>query len=189
MTITSADIDICAAALQLIGAEEIGSFEDETREARTCAKIYPTLRKNLLQKNTWRFSIRQEQLNRLVATPLFGYAYAYSLPSDFLRLVGKNNPSVKHQIFENKIYTDLTSLYANIQYDVDAQYYPAYFTHLFQLELASLLAGALLEDENKTDKYMAFAQRQLIVARNIDAQNNTSSTIPASAFNLTNARY
>jgi hypothetical protein len=189
MTITDADIRICAAALQLIGAEEIGSFEDESREARTCASIYPTLRQNLLQKNTWRFSVRQEQLNRLVATPLFGYAYAYSLPSDFLRLVGKNNPSAKHQIFENKVYTDLSTLYANLQYDVDAQYYPAYFTHLFQLELAALLAGALLEDENKTDKFMGFAQRQLLIARNIDSQNNSSSTIPTSAFNLTNVRF
>jgi hypothetical protein len=189
MAITDADIKICAAALQLIGEEEIGSFEDESREARVCAAIYPTLRANILQQKTWRFSIRQEQLNQLVATPLFGYAYAYSLPSDFLRLVGKNNPSIRHQIFENKVYTDLSTLYANLQYNVDAQYYPAYFTHLLQFELAALLASALLEDENKTDKFMTFARRQLILAGTIDSQNNSSSAIPAGAFNLTNVRF
>lgn len=189
MTINDADIKICAASLQLIGAEEIGSFDDETREARTCASIYPTLKENVLQKNTWRFSVRQEQLNRLVATPLFGFAYAYQLPSDFLRFVGKDNPSVKHQLFENKVYTDLTTLYANIQYSVDAQYFPAYFKHLLQLDLAALLAAALLEDENKADKFSGFAQRQLLIAKNIDSQNNTSSTIPESAFKLTVARY
>jgi len=189
MAVTTTDISICAAALQLIGAEEIESFLDETREARICASIYPTVKKDMLQSSAWRFSIRQEELNRLTTTPLFDFSYAYSLPSDFLRLVGKQNPTSKHQIYENKLYTDLTPVYASLQYDVDEQYFPAYFTRLMQLEMAAMLAAALLEDENKADKFGAFAKTQMIKARNIDSQNNTSSTIPAGAFNLTNVRY
>lgn len=189
MAITTTDISICAAALQLVGAEEITSFEDETREARICASIYPTTKADLLQSHTWRFSIRQEELNRLVATPLFGYAYAYSLPADFLRLVGKNNPTVKHQLFENKVYTDLTPAYASIQYDVDERYFPAYFEKLMFFDLASMLAVALLEDEGKAKDFAVMARTQMIKARNIDSQNNTASTIPAGAFNLTNVRY
>lgn len=186
---TTTDITICAAALQLIGAEEITSFFDETREARICASIYPTVKKDMLQSSTWRFSIRQEQLNKLSATPLFGFSYAYSLPSDFLRLVGKQTPTTKHQIFENKVYTDLDPVYAVLQYDVDEQYFPAYFTRLMQLEMAAMLAAALLEDENKADKFSAFAKTQMIKARNIDSQNNSSSTIPSGAFVLTSVRY
>ena len=189
MAITITDISICAAALQLVGAEEITSFEDETREARICASIYSTVKADLLQSHTWRFSIRQEELNRLVASPLFGFDYAYSLPADFLRLIGKNNPTSKHQLFENKVYTDLTPVYASIQYDVDEQYFPAYFEKLMFLELASMLAVALLEDEGKAKDFAALARTQMIKARNIDSQNNTVSTIPAGAFNLTNARY
>lgn len=189
MAINNYDIDICVAALQTVGAEEINSFDDESREARLCASIYPRLKKNALQKTNWRFAIRQQQLNQLVATPLFGFSYAYQLPNDFLRLVGKNNPTVKHQLFENKVYTDLTTLYANILYDVDAQYFPAYFGLLLQLELTSLLAAALLEDENKADKFDKFAQKQLLIAKSIDSQNNSSSTFPEGAFNLTAVRY
>lgn len=189
MAITITDISICAAALQLVGAEEITSFEDETREARICASIYPTIKADLLQSHTWRFSIRQEELNRLVATPLFGFNYAYSLPADFLRLIGKNNPTSKHQLFENKVYTDLTPVYASIQYDVNEQYFPAYFEKLMFLELASMLAVALLEDEGKAKDFAAMAKTQMIKARNIDSQNNTASIIPAGAFNLTNVRY
>ena len=189
MAITITDISICAAALQLVGAEEITSFGDETREARICASIYSTIKADLLQSHTWRFAIRQEELNRLVAIPLFGFDYAYSLPADFLRLVGKDNPTSKHQVFENKVYTDLTPVYASIQYDVDEQYFPAYFEKLMFLELASILAVALLEDEGKAKDFTALARTQMIKARNIDSQNNTVSTIPAGAFNLTNARY
>lgn len=185
----TSDISICAAALQLIGAEEITSFLDETREARICASIYKIVKDDLLQSHTWRFSTRQEQLNRLVATPLYGYAYAYSLPSDFLRLVGKSNPTTPHQIFENKVYTDLTPVYASLQYSVKETFFPAYFVRLMILEMAGLLAASLLEDENKADKFSGFAKTQMIKARNIDSQNNTMSTIPAGAFNLTSVRY
>lgn len=189
MAATITDIKICSAALQLVGAEEINSFLDETREARICASLYSTVKLDLLQSHTWRFSIRQEELNRLVATPLYGYSYAYSLPADFLRLIGKNNPTSRHQIFENKVYTDLTPVYASIQYDVDEQYFPAYFEKLMFLELASMLSVALLEDEGKAGDFSAMARNQMIKARNIDSQNNTSSVIPAGAFNLTNVRY
>jgi len=189
MAISTTDISICAAALQLVGAEEITSFRDETREARICASLYSTLKADLLQSHTWRFSIRQEELNRLVATPLFGFGYAYSLPADFLRLIGKSNPTSKHQIFENKIYTNLTPLYANIQYDVEEQYFPAYFRKLMFLELAAMLSVALLEDESKAKNFLGVAKTQMIKARNIDSNNNTASVIPAGAFNLTNVRY
>lgn len=189
MAVITTDISICAAALQLIGAEEIESFLDETREARICASIYPTVKEDMLQSTSWRFSTRQEELNRLTSTPLYGFKYAYSLPSDFLRLVGKQNPTVKHQIHENKLFTDLTPVYATLQYDVDEQYFPSYFVRLMHMEMAAMLAAALLEDENKADKFSAFAQKQLIKAKNIDAQNNTASTIPASAFNLTSVRF
>ena len=186
---TTTDISICAAALQIIGAEEITSFLDETREARTCALLYPTIKQDLLQSGNWRFSIRQEELSRLVATPLFGFSYAYSLPSDFLRLIGKQNPTSRHQIFENKLFTDLTPVYASLQYDVDEQYFPSYFTLALQLKLAALLAAALLEDENKADKMESLARTQLIKAKNIDSQNNTASTIPNGAYNLTSVRF
>ncbi len=184
-----ADIKICAAALQLIGADEITSFTDENREARVCAAIYDNLKKNTLQEHNWRFSIRQEALSKLSATPLFEFKYAYQLPTDFLRFIGKQNPEIKHQIFENKIYTDADSLFINMQYDVSAQYFPAYFTHLLTLKLCSLLSISLLEDVNKSKIFLEAIATQNIMARNIDSQNNTISALNNNVFSLTAIRY
>lgn len=183
------DISICAAALQLIGADEITSFYDETREARLCASLYDTLKQDTLQSHPWGFSVRQEQLNQLVKTPLYGFSYAYSLPTDFLRLIGKDNPSYKHQLFENRLYTNLETVYAKIQYDVSERYFPSYFVLLLQFKLAGMLASAVLEDENKTDKFLVIAREQMIKARNIDSQNNSNLHINSNAFNLTNVRF
>lgn len=189
MAVTS-DISICNAALQMIGADGITSLTlDETRENRICNSIYFTIKQDVLQSSNWRFSIRQEKLNRLVSNPLFGFKYAYSLPADFLRLIGKDNPNIKHQIFENKVYTDLESVQANIQYDVNARYFPAYFVRLLELELAAVLSISLLEDENKADIFAKFARTQKIKATNIDSRNNTANYIPESKYSLTQIRH
>jgi hypothetical protein len=188
MTINDADINVCSKALQLIGADEITSFDDETREARLCAKWYPTLKRSTLQKHYWRFSIRQEQLSKLSSTPLYGYAFAYQIPTDFLRFVGKQNPSINHQIFENKLYTDADPLYISMQYEVNAQYFPAYFEYLLALETAKVLAFGLLEDDSKTTNLESLIRAQLIQARAIDSQNNSASIIPQELLSLTSIR-
>lgn len=188
MTVNDADIKICSRALQLIGADEITSFEDETREARLCAQWYSTLKKATLQKHYWRFSIRQEKLNKLVSTPLYDFNFAYQLPTDFLRFVGKQNPSIQHQFFENKIYTNVDPLWITMQYDVGAQYFPAYFEYLLALELAKILAFGLLEDDSKSSNLEVLARNQLVSARTIDSQNNTTTVLSQENFSLTNVR-
>lgn len=189
MAVTS-DISICNAALQMVGADGITSLTlDETRENRICNSLYFTVKQDVLQSANWRFSVRQEQLNRLISVPLFGFKYAYSLPADFLRLIGKDNPNTKHQIFENKLYTDLESVNANIQYDVNAQYFPAYFTRLLELEMATVLSISLLEDESKADIFAKFARTQKIKATNIDSRNNTASYLSESKYSLTQIRH
>lgn len=188
MAINEADIKICSNALQVLGADPINSFDDETRESQICASIYPLIKRNTLQKHYWRFSIRQEQLSQLVATPLYDFRYAYQLPNDFLRFVGKQNPSINHQIFENKIYTDVNPLFISMQYEASAQYFPSYFEYLLQLELMKELALGLMEDESKEQRLAAKAREQLIAARTIDSQNNTVSIIPNELFTLTSVR-
>lgn len=188
MSINEADIKICSNALQVLGADPINSFEDETREAQVCSSIYPLIKRNTLQKHYWRFSIRQEQLGQLSATPLYGYAKAYQLPADYLRFVGKQNPSIEHQVYENKIYTDADPLFVSIQYEVSAQYFPSYFEYLLQLELMKDLALGLMEDESKEQRLAAKAREQLIIARTIDSQNGTVNVIPQELFTLTTAR-
>lgn len=188
MTINEFDIKICASGLQLVGADEITSFDDETRESRICATNYAMIKRNCLQKHPWRFSIRQQQLSKLVEKPIFDFNNAYQLPTDFLRFIGKQNPDIEHQVFENKIYTNADPLFIAMQYDVAAQYFPAYFQYYLVLELSGFFATSLLEDEGKQQTMAALAKNQLIFAKSIDSQNGTVSVIPEELFSLTNSR-
>ena len=56
---------ICSAALLMIGADEISSFDETSREAKLCANLYDTTRDELLQLYPWRFAVGQMQLPKL----------------------------------------------------------------------------------------------------------------------------
>lgn len=182
-------IDICTSALLLVGADEITSFEDSTREAKLCASIYQTTFDALLQTHPWRFSIGQVLLNRLDATPLFGYSYAFQLPSNYLRLIGKNNTALKHDIFEDKLYCDASSVSLNYQFTPSETRLPAYFVRALEFELAQILSIALVEDDNKHELFRRSAREQLIRGKSTDSQSNGNHTMPAGNFALTAIRH
>lgn len=101
----STPLSLCSAALLLIGADEISSFEDGNRAAKLCANLYPRTRDELLQSYPWRFATVQESLAKLVTPPLFGFRYAYQLPAACLRVLGLENGADFH-LFEGRLYTN-----------------------------------------------------------------------------------
>lgn len=187
------DLDICISALLLVGADEINAFTDSTREARICAQLYQTTKEAMLQKAHWSFSLAMTELSRttLATTSAeyeFGYTYQYALPPDYLRIIRKNNPTNDYRIVGNKLYTNDDDVQILYQYDVDESRFPSYFTRAFELEMAKLLAAALLQDDNQVQIWEALAKKELISARNIDAQNTPSPQVDPSNFALTHVR-
>lgn len=163
------DVAICSAALVMVGADELNSFADETREAKLCNLLYDTTVKNLLQDHPWRFSLAQSSLAQLVATPLYGYNYAYQLPTDCLRVISMER-FWPFQVFEDKLYTNANGVNITYQFQPSEVKFPAYFVRLVELEMASLLAVSLAEDESKAQLFKSLAQAQQRRARNIDSQ-------------------
>lgn len=83
----ASETDICNRALQRLGAKRIVSLTQDTPNARSCNVAYAALRDAELRSNPWNFAIARAQLAASSTAPLFGKAYAYPLPSDFLRLL------------------------------------------------------------------------------------------------------
>ncbi len=79
---------IANVALQRIGARgTIGSFTDNTPNAAKVALCWDTVFQEVLSERDWKFAKTRVQLQQNANVPVGGYLYAYSLPSDFLRLV------------------------------------------------------------------------------------------------------
>ena len=83
----ASEVSICNRALQLLGADTIIALTDDTSRARTMATAYQAVRDAELERRKWRFAIKRVQLAALSTAPVFGYAYQYQVPNDYLRLI------------------------------------------------------------------------------------------------------
>lgn len=178
------DIEICSTALTMLGADEITTFTDETREAKICNRLYELTVRNCLSDRNWSFAQNSVQLNKLSAIPLFGYSAAFQLPTDYLRLVGKDNPSLPHSIKEKYLYCDASEVKVNYVFRLSEEKFPPHFTMYVVHSLCKILAISLMEDENKAAYYAKEVLESRKRAGIIDSQSNGNTIIPIHNFAL-----
>jgi hypothetical protein len=179
------DISICSAALLMLGADEILTFSDETRESKLCSSIYELVVRTCLSDRDWSFAQNSVVLNKLAAKPLFEYKAAFQLPDDYLRLVGKQNPSMKHSIKEQYLYCNASEIKVNYVFRASEEKFPSHFTIYVVNSLCKVLAISLLEDENKATYYDKQAIETRKKAGLIDSQSNGNySTIPLHNYSI-----
>jgi hypothetical protein len=186
------DIDICARALIMIGAEPITSFADGTTESKVASNLYSDTIKNILSAYRWRFASKQTQLSRLTDTPDARWDSAYQLPSDMLSLhtIIVNDKPIKYNRYGDMAYCNATStdkVYADYTYYDEgatnpAIFFPAYFIYTAELTLASLFAFAVAQNTELSVALEQKAGRQLAFARNMDSQQNTTKKFVTSRF-------
>lgn len=82
------EIAICNRGLQKVGENEITSFDDPTREARECKRLYSFARDTLQRMYLWNFCKKRAILPALSDAPnTKEYERQFALPSDFIRLI------------------------------------------------------------------------------------------------------
>lgn len=103
----ASETGICNRALQLLGATRITSLADtNSKSARECSVAYEPLRDALLRRYPWVFAITRAQLAEDVATPSFGFAHQYTLPTDCMRVLPNSDATNDWVIEGRKILTD-----------------------------------------------------------------------------------
>lgn len=182
------DLEMCNTALLLVGADEINSFEDQTRESKVCAQVYKRTKNYLLQSYPWTFSLAQSSLSLTSDDPLFEFEYVFQLPTNMLRVIKKDNIANNYRIFGDKLYTNENSVKILYQYDPGESEYPEYFARAIELRLAELLAAALPQDLDASRVFESKFTYQNRVARAIDSQQEPSPGIQSTEFALTSVR-
>jgi|ERR1700677_3056949 len=87
MASTTTQTSIVNRGLQILGYKPVGSINDNDRGARAMLQAYQPVLNNTLRANFWNFSIKRVQLTSdAVHTPVFGPAFYYNLPGDFVCL-------------------------------------------------------------------------------------------------------
>lgn len=188
-------IDICNRALDLVGAERVSSFDDETAEAISCSTHYePTLQAALTAPGgkpfRWSFAKTQRDLTRMSDTPVARFSYAWQIPNDVLEVhaVLVNDRPITFDRLDDMIYCD-----ADEGVVLEGTYQPlpenlsGAFVDALAHELAGLFCMSLKENEGQSDRFAQMAQMKWAAARSADSQARTSRRIRANR--LRNARF
>ena len=141
--------DICNLALGQLGADRITNFENpETPNEQLCNLYYPIMRSALLEERDWTFITKRAKLTIVDSLPPeWGYAYAFTLPSDVARVIDvrdnakDNAPSTFEWRMEGgKIICDAKIIYVRyIISDVSEDK----FSPMFTVALAARLAAEM----------------------------------------------
>jgi len=171
-------IAICSRALMKLGADGITSFEDGTAEAEVAASLYGPVRDALLSAYPWSFATGQIGLARLAAEPVADYAYAYQLPSDFLRVlsagVSGRGRGIQYRIAERRLHTDASEVTLTYIFRPDEQTFPAFFDQALIARLAAEFCIPLTDSTSRSEVLTRLAESGFQQAKLIDGQQESS---------------
>ena len=75
-------VDIANFALNSLGANNISTFDENSKPARLVNQRYNSVRDNVFRQHPWNCLIRRVELAKESDTPSFDYANQFALPTD-----------------------------------------------------------------------------------------------------------
>ena len=100
-------VDIANYALNMIGASNIASFDENSKAARLVNQRYSAARDAVFRSHPWNCLLRRAELAQEVTAPAFGYTYQYPLPTEpyCLRVLEFSNGAMSYpqdNMFSNR---------------------------------------------------------------------------------------
>lgn len=175
---TTTNTSICNEALNMIGAKSIISFDDNTENARRCASIYDSTRKALLRMHPWSFAKKRVQLAPISTHPNFGYANAFPLPNDFIRVIDAGD--IEYEIEGRHILANANEI--NLVYVFDnnnEQTWDSLFTECLALYIVRKIAKPITGSQAEVDSAWQQLQLMLKQARAINGQERPAQSFEA----------
>lgn len=195
----TSNVDIANYALNIIGASNISSFDENSKPGRLVNQRFESVRDAVFRSHPWNCLIRRAELAQEVEAPAFGYTYQYPLPSDpyCLRVLEFSNGSLSYpqdNMFSNtggpvfviegrKLLTDEGT--ARIKYIArvtDPQQYDAGLVEAIAARLALEIAYAITGSTTVVQLASAIYDEKMKEARFVDATEGAPQKLEASDF-------
>ncbi len=190
------EVDICNLALQRLGAKSISSLSEDSTAGRECNRVYEHARDSELRSHPWSFARGRVELAASSTAPVFGYAKAYPLPADYIRLLPARNvsdnttvlggidPNIDWQIESGEILTDdaapLQIVYLKKVTDPNA--FDDLFTDLLvgriAMDIAEKITQSNTKKQNAENRY-AVAKEE---AKKVNAYERPPQEFPADSW-------
>ena len=174
----------------MIGAQPITSFTDGSTEALVANNVYEDITQASLTRHKWRFATNQKTLSLLTNTPVGRYDYAYQVPTNpevlQINTITVNDYVIPYARYQDYIYVNSygssSTLVMDYIYRVDEAYFPPHFVLALEYELASIFAGSVARDAAMIKQFKELAERQFLIAKNIDSSETTTKVLDTNRF-------
>jgi hypothetical protein len=189
----SSVVDICNSALNMLGANNIISLTEDSKNARLMNQRFESVRDSIFRSHTWNCLIKRVELAADTTAPTHEYAKQYTLPADCLRVLkigGHHNASSsdldsgqKFKIEGRKLLTDETTIFLiYIAKITDPNEYDTLLVETLSAKLAAELCYAITASTSLANQLVALYDEKLREARHVDATEGTPDDIDASTF-------
>lgn len=178
--------DICNLALGHLGSHRITDFDEPSALAEKCRNHFGQARDSALRMHRWNFAVRRAELSALADPPLFGYAFAYQLPADCIRLLSLNGveagllESESWRIEGRQLLThDGKAQVRYVARVIDTTQYDSLFVTVLSYRLAAALAMEVTNSMQVKGAMLEMADATLNEAGFVDAVEDRPRVIPA----------
>lgn len=173
------------AALSAIGARRITALTEDSKEARICNARFDAVRDALLRAHPWNFAMARASQPALSATPAWGWARQFQLPTDCLRMWAAQNLKDEEWTVEGRVVLTDAGAPLNIRYirraDNPADW-DAGFAEAFSARLAAEISADIVDETTTTERMWTLYRDKLAEARRADAQEGSAEEHPESAW-------
>lgn len=176
---TYSTVSVCNKALVLCGASPITSLTQDTPNARALNDVYDISRKSFLTECRWTFSVTRSTLSTASTTKIAWLHdeenYAYTRPSDCLRIWEMSDLSAIWREEGNYIISDTADLEAKWTFDLsDMSLWRQKAIDAFIDKLCSDVCFMILNDVRKAQAFLEkYEKVTLPKAMSEDSQTGT----------------
>lgn len=172
----SSAVSICTNALLLLGGSPIASFDEATDSARLCSNLWPTVRDAVLRAHPWNCAIKRVSLAPKGEAPVYGHAFAFTLPSDCLRFLDADT-DYAYTLEGRDILADENPLYIRYLYrNEDVNTYDTLLCDALTAAMQAHLAYPITKSTTQQEAAWKLFSEKLKLARAVDGQEGSPET-------------
>ena len=189
-------VEICNGSLNQLGATTILSLTEDSKNARLCNQRYTQVRDSVFRSHPWNCLQKRIELAADTTAPAWGFSFAYTLPSDCLRLLRILDYDSNYKVEGRKILSNTSSMkILYIGRVTDPNQYDELLRETLSSSLAADMAFSITSNNNTTQNMYELFKEKLRDARfvdstegqNVDQDLGMTDVIDAGTF--INSRY
>jgi len=163
-------VDICNGALNQLGATTILSLTEDSKNARLCNSRYTQVRDALFRTHPWNCLQARLELAASTTTPAWGFAYAYTLPANCLRLLRVLDYDSNYKVEGRKILSNASTMkILYISRVTDPNEYDELLRETLSAALGADIAYAVTSNNTTSQNMILSYQEKLRDARFVDS--------------------